>query len=482
MTIQHKGKHKIDLSDYNFNRDIENRLLISQFSVFEVNVLNEIIHSSITISVKDLAQNMDVSVDKIIPVLDKLATTHLLKRKGDVIQVNKEMRKYYEFQIELLSEDFKPTLDFLQNLLNKIPIHILPTWYSIPRTSDNIFESIIEKYLITPKIYQQYLEELQLEDPVLQGIVEDVFNAPDYTIRSRTLREKYNLSREQFEEAMLFLEFNFVCCLHYTRVEDMWKEIVTPFHEWHEYLRKMKPSKPEEIKDVDAITEIRDIEFGFVNTMTAILLATKQSPLSLISNNDKLTDKEMQKLLSVARAHDLALSPTEISQAIRKLCMLKFAEVRDAELNSELHPLSEADTWLDLSVYDRAMYLHRHPQNRPLSKQVDPKLWTDRNIRLAEKSLKKQKKQKTQKNSGWTTFENFISKVIEPIGSTEEITLKKVGRRWKYRFPEYAEQERALIQAVIFERLYEIGIVAIGNYKGEPCFKLTSFGEVALGE
>ena len=50
-----------------------------------------------------------------------------------------------------------------------------------PKNSDNIFASIIDKYLLTPKIYEKYLQELVLEEKSMSGIIQDVFLAPEFT-------------------------------------------------------------------------------------------------------------------------------------------------------------------------------------------------------------------------------------------------------------------------------------------------------------
>ncbi len=45
-------------------------------------------------------------------------------------------------------------------VLKRIPISVLPNWYSFPRSTDHIFDSIIEKYMMTPKVYRRHLLDL----------------------------------------------------------------------------------------------------------------------------------------------------------------------------------------------------------------------------------------------------------------------------------------------------------------------------------
>lgn len=247
-------KNKIVLSDYNYQLDIENRLLMANLTLFEVEVLQEIINHSLKISIKGLADEMDVSVDALKAVLPKLCKTKLFKYDAQTIEVDKEVRKYYEFQMEKFDEDFKPNLDFLQNILNKVPMPVLLDWYAIPRGSDNIFASIVEKNLLTPKIYRAYLDEIEFENPILKKMIKDLYESPDLKIYTSVFIEKYGLSREQCEEYLLLLEYHLVCCLNYEKVENEWTEVVAPFFEWNEYLQFEKASAPPSITDEKEIT------------------------------------------------------------------------------------------------------------------------------------------------------------------------------------------------------------------------------------
>ncbi len=210
-------KNKISLSDYNYRRDIENRLLMASFSTLDLAVLEEILFSPLQLPISKIAQALDESQKTLRPILEKLSQTGLLSLQGDIITVDKEMRKYFEVEAAKFDSDFKPDMDFLQHLLKKVPIHVLPTWYAIPRTSNNIFDSLMEKYFATPYLFQRYLHEVNLADATLTAIAHDVMRAPDFRIPAKDLMHKYDLSRTEFEEAMLLLEFHFICCLTFER-------------------------------------------------------------------------------------------------------------------------------------------------------------------------------------------------------------------------------------------------------------------------
>lgn len=246
-------KNNIVLSDYNHQRDIENRSLMADLSVFEVDVLREILHSSLKFSRAQLAESLNVSEKAIVPVLKKLTKTKLVTYNEETVIVDKDMRKYYESQILKFDDNFEPDMEFFQGLLSKVPIHALPSWYAIPCSSDRIFTAIVENYLLTPKIYERYLNGLRLNNDAMEGIMQDVFQAPELKVSGKALMKKYRLSRESFEEHMLHLEYNIVCCLGYSKEGDAWEEMVTPFHEWKCYLQFERENHPKPISNPTAI-------------------------------------------------------------------------------------------------------------------------------------------------------------------------------------------------------------------------------------
>ena len=109
MLISPTKKNKVNLSDYDYRRDIENRIVMSSFSIEEVDVLNEILHSSVKSSISDLMAQMHLSEDKLLPILDKLQTTGLLTHDKNMIIVNKEMRKYTSCRSTNLMMTLSPT-------------------------------------------------------------------------------------------------------------------------------------------------------------------------------------------------------------------------------------------------------------------------------------------------------------------------------------------------------------------------------------
>lgn len=467
MSVNPLRKNKINLHDYPYQKDIEYRILMAELSVFEVDVLIEILHSSLKISNPHLAEALEVDEAELLLTLEKLQKLKLYRLENETILVNKEMRKYYESQIPKFDDDFRADMEFLRGLLSKVPIHVLPIWYSISRTSDDIFSSILENYLHTPKVYQRYLDESSFDEPELNQIVADVYSAPDFKVRAKTLIEKYSLTREKFEEFMLLLEFNLVCCLSYNQSDDQWEEVITPFYEWRKYLRYIRDSVPKPIENTINIQRTHPSDFGFVQDMTKMLSEALTKPIPLVSHDGAFTlpKKVASRILSHFDSH--MVTDEYLSQLIKKFQQLQLAEVK----NNTLQPRRIANAWLDKHLQEQAMAVYRY--GSPHSKAV-PGDYIDRNLRETEKSLKR------IVNIGWIYFEDFTKACTAPIGANKPVSLQRKGKRWKYQLPEFTQEDISTLHHYIFLNLFQAGMVATGTHNGSLCFCVTPFGRMSL--
>lgn len=438
-------KTKIFLGDYAYKRDIENRLFLSDLSVLEVEVLQEILNSSIKIPLSDLCKALNCKTDVLLPILDKFSRTGLLMRQNDSIFVDKEQRKYYEFNIQKFDDEFEPNIDFLQGMLNKVPIPVLPIWYNISKTSDNIFVSLIEKYFQTPKIYEKHLNDLTFPDPIFGAIIRDVFASPDLKVFADDIRNKYSLSKEKFEELILQLEFHLACCMSYNKINGKWKEVITPFHEWREFLQFQTQTKPKPIADKEAIerTSAKD-EFSFLFDLQVYL-------------------KELNSGKPVKQ-----LNPAIERSAI----LLGFAEL------SRNKPIQKdsPEAFLSMPIQDQSMLLYRQELAGFIKQEIASIESAERSSREVEKSLKR------VLSSGWILFEDFMKGFIAQVGSVDPVTIKKMGKKWNYALPRYSEEEKKFIEMMIFGPLYHAGLTTTGTYKGKRCFAITAYGKIALGD
>lgn len=434
------SKNKVHLPDYDYKKDIQNRILISQLTHDDIRILEEILHRPSTISVPDLLRDLNMREDTVQTTFKKLEKSNLFRIEKNTIYVNKVMRKYYD-QIMIIFDRtaFIPNLDFLQSLLKKVPIHILPVWYHIPRTANNIFDSLVEKYLLTPQIFDRYLKELNLGNQILTNIVEDVFSAPELKITAKEIREKYDLSQEKFEEYILHLEFHFVCCVGYEKIGDHWEEFVTPFQEWREYLLFLKSTIPSSILDTENIVLPRPGDYPFIEDLSTLLIT--------------FTKKRTKKPLFSKEYTN------HLMRYLEQLDLVKLNEIT-----------SDGKDWLQLSLEKRALFLYRHLGRAALVKKYSH-IVSDKHIREVEKSLQR------IIDKGWIYFDDFMKGFLVPLSENTRITLKRIGRRWKYTLPEYSPEEKTFVREKILEELYECGLIRKGKHETRECFTLSPLGK-----
>ncbi|HAZ15186.1 MAG: hypothetical protein A2Y28_04550 [Chlamydiae bacterium GWC2_50_10] len=437
---------------------------MSQFSKTDLLVLEEILYSSLNFPIERLQKNLSLSKEELLPIIDKLSETALFHLEESHIVVDKEMRKYYEFQILKFEDNFIPDLEFLQGMLKKVPIHVLPNWYSIPRTSDNIFQSLIEKYFLTPQAFQRYLLDINLGDPVLTGIVQDVFNNDDLKVPSQELMDKYDLTKERFEECLLLLEFNLLCCQGYDSRGSHWREVVTPFREWREYLLFLRETCPQPLPKTSKLIRRRPADFAFVLDMSALLKASMAEPLSLRDF------KQLAQKCDGLNA-DEAKTESYLNHLIDKMRLLRLADCA----KEKLYPLEQARDFLNLRTENKALFLYRHPLNCILNTSLPSHILNERNMREAEKAISR------VLDTGWVFFDDFIKGALIPFTEETRVKLTRRGKGWKYSFPHYSEEEIELIRATLFEWLFEAGIVAVGMQDDRPCFCATPFGQNLFG-
>lgn len=434
---------KIVLSDYHFQRDVETRLLLADLNCTEVALFNELFNYSLFIPVADLAAALDLSVRSVQEILSKFSASNLYRCDNGSVILNKSLRRYYEGELAKFDPSFEPGMEYLQHLLNKVPPYVLPNWYSLPRRCERMFLAIIDKYFANPKVYQRYLSDLKFTDPIPGGIVEAVFASPDLKMDAALLQRMFSLSPSEFHEWLLFLEYHFACCLKYERSGERWRAVVTPFHEWREYLLFIKQTEAPIIADTKNIARTHPRDFGFVEDLTLLLQHLKRRPLKVATYKAgwTISDRERQALFP----HQPA--PAYSQALIDKCFFMQFADIHKGQLIF----LSRAEEWIPGSLVDKAMSMTRHPIQ-------------------VEKGLRR------VLHGGWVYVEDYVRGFTGCLRGKEPVALVNKGKRWKYQLPEYEGDDRALIEATLCQRLFEAGIVATGTHCGKACFCVTPFG------
>ena len=123
---------------------------------------------------------------------------------------------------------------------------------------------------------------------------------PILTVSADDIIEKYGISKQVFEEHVLNLEFHFVCCLGYRKVNDHWKEIVTPFYEWREYLTFLRSTETNPIATPHQVVRKRPHDFAFIQDMTILLNMAKKQPIALIEDKQHHVFPSTETLCSIA--------------------------------------------------------------------------------------------------------------------------------------------------------------------------------------
>lgn len=452
-------KNRVCLSDYNHETDLENRLLLNTLNHFELNVLEELLFSSITTSITRLSKELEIKENVLLVVLKKIEKTKLFKIDKEIIYFDKKMRKYFELEFARFEENFKFDLSFLNNLLHKVPIHILPIWYSIPKTSNNIFESIILKYFKTPSVYEKHLENFKSENEIYYQIIQKLYSTKNLEIKAKDLQEKCDLSDEAFLKHIIFLELNFICSVSYSKTDNGFEMMVNGLHEYKKYKNHLNKGLTNPIENTKKIIKKRNDNFAFVKDLSSILNILKNPLLDLeVKNNIK-------SLLSTLDPNILITS-SYINSLIHKLKQVNYV----IEENDTLQITENGKKWNKFTLENKALHLYNDPKNIIDISDLDLNL-CEKSIREAEKSII------SAIDAGWLFFDDFIKGLSSPITNNHQIVITHLKSFYNYSIPVYTKDEIKFFKKIIFQRLFEVGIIDVGSLDGKDCFSVTKFGK-----
>ncbi len=462
-------KTKIQLSDYNYEDDIRHRLFFSRITKKELEVLEEILFSPLQFSLSELARNLEIRKEEAEQILNEFVVLGLIRIDQDTIFVNKELRKLFDLEIQKFDDRFVPGIDYIQAILKKVPIQVLPNWYQIPRSSNNIFESLIERIFITPQLYQRHLYEVKPTTQPAASIFEDLFASDTLSLPIDQIKKTYHLDEKELHELILEFEFNFIGYLTYELNEDRFVEILTPFQEWKEFTLF---NKEKNLKSIPSkkIEMFRPDEYAFIQDIQTVLHFCEHQPIEL-SETLTINPTITPQLIKLLKLNSDPLSNQENTLYVRQLIQKSlFLDLAKNEKN-RLLPTSFFSDWSRQEVEKQALYIYKHPNNRFLNPGCPSDLISEKNIRELEKSLTK------VANCSWVYFDDFLEGCLAALGENNRIELKKFGKTWKYALPDYSEKEKLFIQIALLEWLFESGIVQTGLHQLKPCFRLTSLGK-----
>ena len=455
-------KNKINLKDYDFEKDLENRNFLSSLTPLEIKVLEELLFSSSTTSFTRFSKDVDLSIKDLKEILLKFTQCSLVQIDGEIIHIDKRVRKYFEFEFLRFDESFKPDIVFINQLLQKIPIHLLPVWYSITKTSNNIFMSIVEKYLSTPQIFKRHINEVENESSNLGHILNLLYSSKELEISTSSLQTNLNLSRNELLENLIYLEFNLLAFICYKKTKDVFIEVLVPLHEYKEFLTYLESAKIKSIEETKNLIKKRYEDYGFIQDLSrALLLFKKKLPIEKIKETLKI-----EISLSDTTIH---VSDSYINNILDKLYQIKFLEENNLT-NSALE-------WLSFEDQNKALHLFYHPLNSLL--YVDDSishLINEKAVKEAEKSILR------VLDSGWVYFDDFIKGAFCSLYESQQIKIVPFGKGYKYNIPSFKSEEIKFIKKIIFERLFETAIVSIGSINAKDCFSTTNLGKTLFDQ
>ncbi len=461
-------KNHINLSDYDYEADIVNRCLLREINSTELAVLEEILYSSIKISIKELSSNLDISIDLLSNILEKFLPTSLFTLNDYILHINKDKRKYFETQLSKFKDDFIPGMDFLQSLLKHVNIQHLPFWYQIPRSSNNIFNSLIEKYLQTPQIYQRYFIEFTSENDIITEIVKEIYKTNELCISAKEIQDKFSLSKESFEEIAIYLEYSLIAVVYYKYIDGSFEEMISPFQEWRDYLMLISETiATPSIQQQNEVVAYSSKEYAFIDGMTCILNLCEQENISVtfdLHSDGWIADEQSLNIItkSIQTSKD---SVVYINKMINKLITIGIVVIEEASLKATQISIE----WLNKSIENRAHIIFRHQHNF-LSIEKHYPLSTKRTVMEIEKSMH------SVVGLEWVYFDDFIKNSSIILNDSDKISLRRCGKLFAYMAPQHDDLQKQFIKYTVLEWFFESGIVQIGTHNDKQCFKLTSLG------
>lgn len=409
-------KNQIELSDYDYKADIAQRIALSRLSQDDIILLDEIVFGPLKVAISDLGSGVEMDA------LARMENLGLYRIEGGYLIVDKEERRRFEIVQERYSEE-GPHLGYVRSLFSKVPIGQLLNWFVIPRASSDIFMSIVEKYLSTPRHYERLILEIEFDDTRFKKVLDLLFANDGAPISFDRVKAILGVTEEELHEMVLHLEFNLLAFLVYRDGE----QCIAPLAEWTDYLKRKRALLP-------------------MTTQGSIHARTKSHAVELAEALEKIDNCE-------------GCSP----QLISELLDLDFLTL----MGEEVAITADGKMFLEKGRDEQALYLLRYPY---LFWREGGSLGADSARRSVERSLE------ALKHGEWVDFGRFVESIDVPLKGHPPIELVKRGARWGYSRPIYSPEERQEVAAYIEERLGKLGLVEVGDHDGSVGIRLTPLG------
>jgi len=441
--LQFQKKHKVDLSEYTVDQDLFFRARLAELEPAITKLLIELFYLSSKTTLQKLKNALDLTEIELKYFIDKIAPFQILFCEQDCVLIDKEVKKKIECFLAKFDEDFIPGIEYFQSLLKQVPINILPTWYSLPRSCDSIFLSLKEKIFQTPAQYLRHIKEVETETYPIQPVVQALLESFAEGLTLYDLKRLTGLDGAKLDECILFLEFNFIAVLTYEDKEGRWEAKLSLPHELKNYLKKQSVTPPFTTIAQTSVVPDRGIPLTFAFDLSQVIRFAKLYPLKVLSNEGslKFDSKNLEKLEAT-----LPCSTSYLENILQRGIELELLKIVDGYVT--LH--SQAEPWLLYSIEKQALSLYKV-------------LWMQKNqnAKQSEKGLS------AIIDKGWV----LVDEVIAYISSG-----KPVLSRGKEGFT-YEIQDEVKLTHEHLSTLFESGLIEWGQLDKSRCLRLTELGK-----
>lgn len=441
--IQIQKKNRVDLSEYPYEQDLNYRLLLTSLSPTTTKLLIELFFLSSKTTLVKLKNALDVTENELKEFINEIAPFNMLSIEQDTVLIDKDVKKKIECFLEKFDEDFSHGIEYFQSLLKQVPINILPTWYSLPRSCDSIFLSLKEKIFHTPSQYLRHLQNIESDDPSVPLVIQGLLTATDHLLTMDQLESVSGKSGFELEKLILFLEFNFAAVMCYVEESGSWMSVLKLPHELSCYLNQLSVTPPFEPLAQNQVKPDRGIPLTFAFDLSQVLRFAKVNTLKgQITPEGVIFDPiGVQKL-----EQNLACEQNYALRLLKKAIELKLLEMDQGFIS----PHVQSEQWLLYSLEKQALSLYKAIwiQGSHGAKQV-------------EKGLQ------TILQRGWVLADEVIQYV-----SYGKPLLQRTRDGYNYDLT-----DQVSITAEHLDLLFESGLIEWGSIKEKRCVRLTELGK-----
>lgn len=428
LSVDHYRENRINLADYDHQSDLQLRIHLSKITEEDFLFLDALVFNPLKITVEDLSAETDLSSQQLARLIERHENLGLYHVHGSNITVDKEVRKKVEWELEKFDSQFTSGLNLIRGSLKKVPVYVLPQWYKISKTTDNIFDALHEKFLKTPKIYKTYLLENKIENEVAQQLFDAISNSPKHELPLSEFLIDHPVSEEKLHEAIILLEFNLMGCLVFKKEGDQYVPYASLFHEWKSYLLSIASDR----SSFDAQTNITEMpkDTPIIDHLIKLL--------EQVDSNDK-TDSFLPLL------HTLGFINTEHTSLT-----------------------SRGKEWLEMPQKNKCFIMFNSLLYQYLTYEPLYRITTEQRLRECTSILVKALSKRKAK------FSVILETVSLPLHKDYEGSITRVGKTWSYAKHTLEEKELTLLQHFLDHFLCNCGII---NKNGSE-YTTTCIGEI----